>query len=103
MGVCIFISERIIHEHRCLFCRSVNDFINSLSFEYLETYSFCRGEKYEYLAALAKDPLPYTEYLVGENGILSSSGEHTETFRRCDDEWRQIVEILNTEMVESVS
>lgn len=103
------------------------DFINSLEFAYMKTYSFRRGEKYEHFLNSIKreydqlvnnkelspeeidrlndlkQRLLYTQYLINKNGELYPFSEHTNTFKRNSQEVNRIIEIFKTTIVEKVS
>ncbi|GGH73074.1 hypothetical protein HNQ91_003572 [Filimonas zeae] len=103
------------------------EFINSLEFDYVETYSFQRGIEYEdnqiilrkefnllkaessdgmtltpeYKARLEElnKRLNYTQYLLDENGKFHQSAQKTSTISSNDEKLMTIKAILQTEVI----
>jgi hypothetical protein len=104
------------------------EFINNLTFEYVETYSFQRGEAYEQEQQLRKNEynkliagkeyndnltvaenerlamlkklFGFTQYLVDDNGQFHYSAEKTNTFLLADPEFEILKNILRTDINE---
>jgi hypothetical protein len=98
------------------------EYINNLSFDYIETYSFQRGAEYEkklqldeaeynqlkvkrYLSKAEgirfselRALLGYTQYLLNEKGALHPSCKKTNTFQQGDPMVERLKNILKTEI-----
>lgn len=105
---------------------SSSDYINNLTFDLVEIYSFQRGkefeesrkasrreyerlkvrkEKYNHLTVLEEkrflelhDLLGFTQYLINDQGIVHPSAEKTHTFKATDPEIDRLKTILGTEI-----
>lgn len=98
------------------------DYINSLEFDYLETYSLQRGEEYEKSQKLLTDEynslkkvrylnssegkrftklnelLNFTQYLINDRGEFHPSSEKINTFKQNDAIVEELKSILRTEI-----
>lgn len=107
---------------------SSNDFIDNLSFDFIETYSFQRGEEFETINKLErleyeslkirkeklnnltliedktlyklKGLLDFTQYIINDNGEFHPSSKKTNTFNIGNPIIDRLKEILKTEIIE---
>jgi hypothetical protein len=80
----------------------IADYINNLSFDYIEIYSFRRGAEYEQLVA-AKPDLEYNGGIINENGELFPYSIKTHTFRHDHPTAIRIKELLQIEIEQHFS
>jgi hypothetical protein len=73
------------------------DYINNLSFDYIETYSLRRGAEYEQLKAANRD-LEYNGGIVNENGEFFPYSIKTHTFQHDHPTAIRIKELLQIEI-----
>lgn len=75
------------------------DYINNLSFDYMETYSFRRGDEYAQLEK-EKPNLDYNGYIVDENGQFFPHSIKTHAFQHDHPIAIRIKELLQIEIEE---
>jgi hypothetical protein len=73
------------------------DYINNLTFDYLETYSLRRGDEYMRLEA-EKPELEYNGKIVDENGVFFPYSIKTHTFQHDHPVANRIKELLQIEI-----
>jgi hypothetical protein len=104
--------------------KSSKDYVSSLKFDYIETFSLQRGEEYERNLSLARSEserlkardtlseadririleldalLGVTQYLINDKGQFHPSSKKLNTFHKDDLMVKRLVGILNTEIIE---